>query len=98
MKKLILATAAALTIVSSGALAQGSQTAGRIVKIDEPNGKITLQHLQPGTVGSVGANLPSDTYRTQPGLSLKELKAGDQVIFNEVQIGGVWTVTQIQKR
>jgi len=96
--KIVLASVAALTIVSSGAWAQQHQQTGRIIKIDQANGKITLQHMLVGTVGAAGAANPVDEYKIQDGLPLRDFKVGDQVDYTETRIGDVWTVTKIQKQ
>ena len=54
--KISLASAAAVTIISWGALAQENQNTGRITQFNHINGKITLQHAPAGTVGAVGAS------------------------------------------
>ena len=94
--KIILASAAAISIISSGALAQGTQATGKIVKIDA--GKITLSHNIAGTVGAAAANTPVYTYNIQNGVTLNGLQAGDRVVWTEAQIGDVWTVTKIRKQ
>jgi len=96
--KIVLAGVAALTIISSGAWAQEHQQTGRIVKIDQANGKITLQHNLVGTVGAAGAASPTDEYKIQDGLAVRDFKVGDQVDFTETRVGDVWTVTKIQKK
>jgi Cu/Ag efflux protein CusF len=98
--RIILASVAALSIIGSEALAQEGQTTGRIIKIDQANGLITLEHKQGGTVGAAGANNLVGTYNMN-GLTLNGLNSldvGDRVVFTEVQIGGVWTVTKIEKQ
>jgi Cu/Ag efflux protein CusF len=97
----ILANVAVLTIIGSAALAQEDQTTGRIIRIDQANGMITLQHRQGGTVGAVGADNLVDIYKMKDGLTLNglnALEAGDRVVFTEAQIGGVRTVTKIEKQ
>jgi Cu/Ag efflux protein CusF len=97
--KITLASVAVLTVISSGALAQEDQTTGKIIKIDQANGKITLEHKGGGTVGAATAvKNPVDTYKIGDGLTLSALKVGDPVAFTEARIGGVWTVTKIQKQ
>jgi Cu/Ag efflux protein CusF len=96
--KIILASAAAVVIMSSGALAQEFQTTGQILKIDQASGKITLQHKQGGTTGSAAAKDLVDEYKIQDGLAYNALKPGDQVVYTEAQVEGVWTVTKIQKQ
>jgi Cu/Ag efflux protein CusF len=95
--KIILASAAAITIVSWGASAQENQNKGRIIQFDHINGKITLQHAPTGTVGAVGASSLVDEYKIRDGLA-SDVHAGDEVDFTAAQIGGVWTITKIQKK
>jgi Cu/Ag efflux protein CusF len=97
LAKISLASAAAITIISWGALAQENQNKGRITQLDHINGKITLQHAPTGTVGAVGASSLVDEYKIQDGLA-KDLHAGDEVDFTAAQIGGVLTITKIQKK
>jgi Cu/Ag efflux protein CusF len=97
LAKISLASAAAITIISWGALAQENQNKGRITQLDHINGKITLQHAPTGTGGSVGASSLVDEYKIQDGLA-KDLHAGDEVDFTAAQIGGVLTITKIQKK
>jgi Cu/Ag efflux protein CusF len=94
--KIALASVAAL-IISSAALAQEAHT-GRIVKIDQANGNITLQHKPAGTVGTAGVYPMVDDYKIQDGPAFNTLKAGDEVDFTAAQVGGAWTVTKIQKQ
>jgi Cu/Ag efflux protein CusF len=91
-----LASAAAITIISWGASAQENQNKGRIIQLDHINGKITLQHAPAGTVGAVGATL-FDEYKIKDGLA-SDVHASDEVDFTAAQIGGVWTITKIQKK
>ena len=95
--KISLASAAAITIVSWGASAQENQNKGRIIQFDHINGKITLQHAPTGTVGAAGASSLVDEYKIRDGLA-SDVHAGDEVDFTAAQIGGVWTITKIQKK
>jgi Cu/Ag efflux protein CusF len=97
LAKISLASAAAITILSWGALAQENQNTGRITQLDHINGKITLQHAPTGTVGAVGASSLVDEYKIQDGLA-KDLHAGDEVDFTAARTGGVLTITKIQKK
>lgn len=91
----ILAAAAAIAIGST-ALAQQSVT-GTITKVDEPNGKVTIQQTQSGTVGANSSGA-ADDFKVQDGLMFNALKAGDKVVFTASEIGGVKTVTKIEKQ
>jgi Cu/Ag efflux protein CusF len=94
--KIILASAVAIAIVSSGALAQQALT-GSITKVDELNGKITIQQTQSGTVGA-NAGGATDDFKVQDGLLFNALQAGDKVVFTATEIGGVKTITKVQKQ
>jgi Cu/Ag efflux protein CusF len=97
LAKISLASAAAITIISWGASAQENQNKGRIIQLDHINGTITLQHAPTGTVGAVGASSLVDEYKIRDGLA-SDVHAGDEVDFTAAQIGGVWTITKIQKK
>ena len=97
LAKISLASVAAITIISWGALAQENQK-GRITQLDHINGKITLQHAPAGTVGAVGASSLVGEYKIQDGIASNALHAGDEVDFTAAQIGGVLTITKIQKQ
>jgi Cu/Ag efflux protein CusF len=93
--KIILAGAAAAVIVSSGAFAQQTST-GSITKIDEASGKIAIQPAQSGTVG---ANVGGATeFKVQDGLLFNALKPGDKVSFTATDVGGVKTITKLEKQ
>jgi Cu/Ag efflux protein CusF len=86
--------AAALTIVSSAAVAQQAQT-GTVTKIDRTSGIIAIKPLQSGTVGASTPGAPE--YKVQRGVSLEDWHAGDQVSFTVTESGGARTVTKIEK-
>ena len=91
----ILAAIAAITIGST-ALAQQSLT-GTITKVDEPNGQVTIQQTQSGTVGANSGGATED-FKVQDGLMFNALKAGDRVVFTANETGGVKTLTKIEKQ
>jgi Cu/Ag efflux protein CusF len=94
--KIMLAGTAALTIISSAALAQQALT-GTITKIDRINGTVAIQQTQSGTVG---ANIGSaaEEFKAQGGLSLDTLHAGDKVTFSVTETGGTKAITKLQKQ
>jgi len=94
--RIILASAAAIAVISSGALAQQALT-GSITKIDQANGKITIQRIQSGTVGA-NAGGAADDFKVQDGLLFNALQAGDRVIFTATEIDGVKTIIKLQKQ
>jgi Cu/Ag efflux protein CusF len=95
--KIILAsTAAIVVIISSGALAQQAVT-GSITKVDEPKGTITIQQTQSGTVGANTGGAAED-FKVQDGLLFNAVQAGDKVVFTATEIGGVKTITKLEKQ
>ena len=94
--KVILASAAAIAIISSGALAQQALT-GSITKVDEASGKITIQQTQSGTVGA-NTGGATDEFKVQDGLLFNAFQAGDKVVFTATEIGGVKTITKLAKQ
>ena len=94
--KTILASATAVALVSSGALAQQSLT-GSITKIDEAGGKIAIQQTQSGTVGA-NTGSATDEFKVQDGLLFNAFQAGDKVVFTATEIGGVKTITKLEKQ
>jgi Cu/Ag efflux protein CusF len=93
--KIILASAAAIVIISSGALAQQALT-GSITKVDETKGTITIQQTQSGTVGANTGGAAD--FKVQDGLLFNALQAGDKVVFTSTEIGGVKTITKLEKQ
>ena len=69
-------------------------TAGEVRKIDVPNGKITLRH---GDI--VNLDMPAMTmvFRVTDPQLLGALQPGDKVRFAADKIGGLLTVTRIDK-
>jgi|SRR6478609_3965504 len=93
--KMILA-GATVAIMGSSALAQQAVT-GSVVKIDELNGKITIEQTQTGTVGSNTAGATAE-FKVQDGLLFNALQPGDRVVFTATDIGGVKTITNLKKQ
>jgi Cu/Ag efflux protein CusF len=94
--KIILASAAAAALLSSGAFAQQTGM-GTISRVDEANGKIAIQQTQGGTVGA-NAGGASEEFKVQDGLMFNALREGDKITFTADQIGGVKTITKIEKQ
>jgi Cu/Ag efflux protein CusF len=93
--KIILASAAAIVIISSGALAQQALT-GSITKVDEAKGTITIQQTQSGTVGANTGGAAD--FKVQDGLLFNAVQAGDKVVFTATEVGGVKTITKLEKQ
>ena len=93
----ILAGTAALTIISSAALAQQALT-GMVTKVDRINRIVAIQQTQSGTVGANTTGGAAEDFKTQDGLSLDTLHAGDKVTFSATETGGIKTITKLQKQ
>jgi Cu/Ag efflux protein CusF len=94
--RIILAGIATLSIISSAALAQQART-GMITKIDRIHGTVAIQQTQSGTVGANSGGA-AEEFKTQDGLSLDALHAGDKVTFSVTETGGSKTITKLQKQ
>ena len=94
--KMIFAGVAAIPVFCSGALAQQTRM-GTISGVDTAAGKIAIL---PSPGGTVGANTgsTSEEFKVQDGLLFNSVQAGDKVAFTVDEIGGVKTITKIQKQ
>ena len=91
-----MAGTAALTIISSAAVAQQALT-GTVTKVDRINRTIAIQQMQSGTIGA-NTGGASEEFKAQNGLSLDALHAGDKVTFSATETGGIKTITKLQKQ
>jgi Cu/Ag efflux protein CusF len=95
--KIVLASAAALTILSSVTLAQQAMTGtGTVTTVDRISGNIAIQQTQSGTVGANSGGVVN-VFKLQ-GSSLDAWHAGDKVTFSATETGGVKTITKIEKQ
>lgn len=89
--------AAVLAVLSSTAFAQEAMTNGVVIKVDEPQGTIRIQHGQLGTVGGTTADTSED-FKVQDGLLFNALQTGDKVQFSAEQANGAKTITKLERR
>jgi Cu/Ag efflux protein CusF len=94
--KIILAGTSALTIISSAALAQQA-LAGTVTKVDRINRTVAIQQTQSGTIGA-NTGGAAEEFKTQEGLSLDKLHAGDKVTFSATETSGIKTITKLQEQ
>jgi len=94
--EIILAGAAALAVISSGALAQQALT-GTVTIVDRIHGVVAVRQTQSGTVGA-NTGGAAEEFKAQNGLSLDDVHAGDKVTYSVTEAGGVKTITKIQKQ
>ncbi len=74
------------------ALAQ--QVNGTVKKIDEAQGKLTIDH---GAIKNLEMDAMSMVFKAGDPSMLKGLKAGDKIKFDADSVNGQLTVTKLQK-
>ena len=95
--KSVLASCAALAMLSSVSLAQQAMSGtGTVMTIDRTQGSIGIRQSQSGTVGANTVGV-AELFKLQ-GSSLEALHAGDRVTFTATEAGGVKTITKIEKQ
>jgi hypothetical protein len=77
-------------------LAQQALT-GTVTKVDRINRSVAIKQTQSGTVGA-NTGGAAEEFKTQEGLSLDTLHAGDTVSFSATETAGVKTITKLQKQ
>jgi Cu/Ag efflux protein CusF len=92
----ILASTAAVAILTSAALAQQAMT-GMITQIDRLNGTMAIQETQSGTVGASGGGA-TQQFKVQDAQLLETFHAGDRVTFSTSENNGVKTITKMQRQ
>ena len=98
MRKIALAAVGALVlsvVYTAATVAQAPMVNGRVTRIDESAGKITLKH---GPIKKLDMNEGMTmVFRVQDPAMLKHVKVGDKVKFDADRINGQITVTKIEK-
>lgn len=94
--KIILVGTAALTIINSAAFGQQGLT-GTVTQVNRINRTVTIKQTQSGTVGA-NTGGAAEEFKTQNGLSLDALHAGDEVTFSATETGGIKTITKLQNQ
>ena len=94
--KAIFTGAALVLLTCSGAIAQQSMT-GTISKVDEAGGKVAIQQSQAGTVGASSGGA-AEEFKVQDGLVFNAIKPGDKVSVTVSDVGGVKTITKLEKQ
>ena len=96
-KRLILAGAAALSLLATSAVAD--DMTGMIKRIDRLNGTISIEQTQKGTVGaSTGSAGALQEYKARDAAMLEAVHAGDRVTYSATQTNGTGTLTKLQKQ
>jgi hypothetical protein len=95
--KLVLAGAAALSMLASSALAD--DMTGMITRIDRLNNTISIQEIQKGTVGgSAGGAGALQEFKAKDGAMLDSVHAGDRVTYSATGTDGTGTLTKLDKQ
>jgi hypothetical protein len=92
---IILAVTLTFAVVSSASVAQ--PLSGTIVKVDRINGTVAIRPTQNGTTGA-NTGSAAEEFKTQSGMSLDAVHAGDRVTFSVAENGGVKTITKLDKQ
>lgn len=94
--KMLLASVAALGILTSTAWAQQTMT-GLVTMLDRLNGTIAIQQTQDGTVGANAGGV-IEQYKVQDIPLLDNIHAGDKVSFSVAENHGFKAITNLQKQ
>jgi Cu/Ag efflux protein CusF len=94
--KIILASATAVIVLTSAALAQQAAN-GMVTQIDRLNGTMAIQEIQSGTVGASGGGA-SQQFKVQDAQLLDNFHAGDRVTYSTTENNGVKTITKMQRQ
>lgn len=98
MRKIILVAASCIAITaavfSQTANAQSAMVDGRVTRIDQAAGKITLRH---GPIKNLDMEAMSMVFRVQDPAMLKGVKVGDKVRFEADRVNGQITITKMQR-
>lgn len=88
--------ALSLSLVPVGAWAEDASVKGEVRKVDEAAGKITLKH---GPIKNLDMQDETMTmvFRVKDPAMLKQVKAGDKVLFEADRVDGQITLTKLQK-
>ena len=89
-----LALSALLAIAMPAYAQTAPLVAGKVVKIDESAGKITLDHQK---IPNLDMPPMTMVFHTSDPALLKTVKAGDSVKFSADKVNGQLTVTSIEK-
>jgi|HubBroStandDraft_5_1064220.scaffolds.fasta_scaffold16590_2 hypothetical protein len=94
--RIVSVGAAALFVLSSGALAQQART-GTITGINRLTNTIAIRQAQDGTVGA-NTSGGAEEFQIGSGISLEGLHAGDRVSFTASGSDGAKTITKVDRQ
>ena len=85
---------ATIAFVSLALPAVAQEVSGTVKKIDEAQGKLTIDH---GPIKKLDMDAMSMVFRAGDPAMLKGLKSGDRIKFDADRVNGQITVTKLQK-
>ncbi|MBR0686266.1 copper-binding protein [Bradyrhizobium manausense] len=95
--KIILAAAAATTVLASSAFAD--DMTGTVTSINRLNNTISIQQTQKGTVGgSAGGAGALQQFKAKDAAMLDAVHAGDRVTYSATDADGAGTLTTLKKQ
>jgi Cu/Ag efflux protein CusF len=89
-----LVLALALSIAAQSAVAQSELIDGKVMKVDQSAGKVTIKHGPAKRLGMESGM--TMVYKAQDPALLKAVKAGNKIKFDAEQVNGQYTVTKIE--
>ncbi len=90
----VLALTALLSLAVPAVAQTAPLVAGKVMKIDESAGKITIDHQK---IPNLDMPPMTMVFHTADAALLKAVKAGDRVKFSADSVNGQLTVTRIEK-
>jgi Cu(I)/Ag(I) efflux system protein CusF len=90
----MLRTTATLAFLLLALPAAAQSVSGTVTKIDEPQGKLTINH---GAIKNLDMDAMTMVFRASDPAMLKGLKAGDKIKFDADRVNGQITVVKLQK-
>ncbi len=85
---------ASLALIALTAVASAQSINGTVKKIDEAQGKLTIDHAP---IKNLDMEAMTMVFRAGDPAMLKGLKAGDKIRFDADRVNGQITVTKLQK-
>ncbi len=82
------------TKAAKSADASAALTAGEVLRIDKAAGTVTIKH---GAMPKLDMPPMAMPYRVKDKSMLDQLKPGDKIAFDADAVGGVYTVTRLEK-
>lgn len=89
----VLAIGAAVVLAAT-AIADSVMVRGEVTKVDESAGKITIKHE---AIKKYDMDAMTMVFKAGDPAMLKQVKAGDKIMFHPDKVQGQFTVTKIEK-